>query len=260
MYWLSILRVIVIVWASLCAVALLGVGAHGLSVVPDLNGLPVFAWECLGIVTTILALVSLPCMLIIDLLRTGAFTSMIVVELAWLGFLGVMMLATGGAAAASASNFWVQCSVWYPAAARTVCSETSAAAALGFLGFFPLCAYAFTLLVFSLVQAHRGNYIWQRSVKEMQLQGSDTVMGPISAPGAFNSSKPHETAALNVNAGQYGYPSQQGVLSPQTTGYVSSQATGYNQSQPMPQATPQSHPGMLVHPASQNPTSPYPQV
>ena len=45
-----------------------------------------------------------------------------------------MLLATGAAAASNASGFWVQCGAWTPAAARTVCNETSAAAAFGFLG------------------------------------------------------------------------------------------------------------------------------
>ena len=50
------------------------------------------------------------------------------------GFLGVLFLASGGAAADNAANFWVSCSDWSPAEARTVCGETSAAAAFGFLG------------------------------------------------------------------------------------------------------------------------------
>lgn len=57
--------------------------------------------------------------------RNGAFLA---------GFLGVLFLATGGAAAANAADFWVQCNAWTPALARTVCNETSAAAAFGFLG------------------------------------------------------------------------------------------------------------------------------
>ena len=83
---------------------------------------------------------------------------MIVVELAWLGtlhsscyvrywwrrlttrtsstagFLGVLFLASGGAAADTAANYFNDCSFWSPALARTVCNETSAGAAFGFLG------------------------------------------------------------------------------------------------------------------------------
>ncbi|KAI0757102.1 hypothetical protein C8Q80DRAFT_77688 [Daedaleopsis nitida] len=251
MYWLSIIRLVILIWASFCAVVLLGVGAHALSAVGDLR-LPTFAWAGLAVATAVLALVSLPAMFIIDLLRMGAFTSMIVVELAWLGFLGVMMLATGGAAAANASGFWIQCDIWSPAAARTVCSETSAAAAFGFLAWVALWAYAVALLVILLIQANRGNYIWQQSVKEMQLKGSNNIP-PNSTPGAFSSEKPHEAAALN--AVQYSYPPQQGALSPQSTGYMSPQVTGY--SHPMPQ---EPQPGILGQPANPNPTNVYPQV
>ena len=49
----------------------------------------------------------------------------------------MLFLATGGAAAERAADFWVDCDAWSPASARTVCSETSAAAAFGFLAWFP---------------------------------------------------------------------------------------------------------------------------
>ena len=62
------------------------------------------------------------------------------------GFLGVLFLASGGAAADNAANFWVTCSDWNPALARTVCSETSAAAAFGFLGWL-VREYPFALTV-----------------------------------------------------------------------------------------------------------------
>ena len=91
-------------WAIFCALVLLGVGAHALSTVDTLR-LPSFAWAGLSVATAVLAILTLPAMyvrsghargsrpsvnisfsrLVIDLLRTGAFTSMIVVDLAWIG-------------------------------------------------------------------------------------------------------------------------------------------------------------------------------
>ena len=44
------------------------------------------------------------------------------------------MLATGGSAADTAANYFSSCSTWNPALARTICVETSTAAAFGFLG------------------------------------------------------------------------------------------------------------------------------
>ncbi|KAI0724448.1 hypothetical protein C8T65DRAFT_563949 [Cerioporus squamosus] len=223
MFWLSIFRIAVLGWASLCAVILLGVGAHVLASVGDLR-LPTFAWAGLAVATAVLSMVTLPAMLVVDLLRSGAFTSMIVVELSWLGFLGILFLATGGAAAANATDFWVQCNAWFPDAAQTVCNETSAAAAFGFLGWVTVWAYTGTLLVVLIVQAQRGNYIWQQSVKGVNLQGGNSVPpvgATTTAPGLYGTeAKPHEQAALNPGQLPYAYPPPTG-LSPQPTGQPS---------------------------------------
>ncbi|KAM5535372.1 hypothetical protein V8D89_010894 [Ganoderma adspersum] len=212
MHWLSLFRLVALAWASFCAIVLLGVGGHALSTVNTLR-LPSFAWAGLSVATAVLALLTLPAMLVIDLLRSGAFTSMIVVDLAWIGFLGVLFLASGGAAADNAANFWVTCSDWNPALARTVCSETSAAAAFGLLGWLGLWAYQITLLVILIIQANRGNYIWQRSVKETF---------PITGIPPVTPATTGETKPMAPN--QYGYPPAN-VMTPQTTGYTQPQQT-----------------------------------
>ncbi|EJF66609.1 hypothetical protein BD309DRAFT_854006 [Dichomitus squalens] len=195
MYWLSIFRIAVLGWTSFCAIVLLGVGAHVLSAVGGLL-LPSFPWAGLAVATGVLAFLTVPTMLAIDFIRKGAFTSMIVVELSWLGFLGIMFLASGGAAADTAANYFVSCSTWSPALARTVCSETSAGAAFGFLGWLPLWAYTGTLLVLLIIQANRGNYVWRRSVKE-----SFPASGiPPAATGTYDEGK------LQQPVGQYQYP------------------------------------------------------
>lgn len=128
MHWLSLFRLVAlgkehapsphnlvykipIAWASFCAIVLLGVGAHALSTVNTLR-LPSFAWAGLSVATAVLALLTLPAMyatlghsrgsrphinisfyrLVIDLLRSGAFTSMIVVDLAWIGAFAPLLL------------------------------------------------------------------------------------------------------------------------------------------------------------------------
>ncbi|KAI1797782.1 hypothetical protein LXA43DRAFT_1088852 [Ganoderma leucocontextum] len=215
MHWLLLFRIAALAWGTFCAIVLLGVGAHALSVFGTLRVVS-FAWAGLSVATAVLALLTLPAMLVIDFLRTGAFTSMIVVDLAWIGFLGVLYLASGGAAADNAANFWVSCSGWNPAEARTVCGETSAAAAFGFLGWLGLWAYQITLLVILIIQANRGNYIWQRSVKE-----AFPVTGAIPPvnPDATGEAKP-----MGMAPNQYGYPPTN-VVTPQTTGYTQPQQT-----------------------------------
>lgn len=142
-----------------------------------------------------------------------------------------MLLATGGASAANAADFWVDCSAWSPAAARTVCSETSASAAFGFLGWlaraYPpsisirecveltvrccavVWAYTGTLLVMLIIQAQRGNYVWQQSVKEANFQGGNKIQAV-----ATSEVKPYDTGA----PGQvpYAYPPSNPVPTQQT--------------------------------------------
>ncbi|KAI8995537.1 hypothetical protein BD414DRAFT_479817 [Trametes punicea] len=205
-FWLQLFRLIVLGWAIFCAVILVGLGAHALSAA-DTLGLPTFAWSGLAVATAVLSIITLPVMLVVDLLRAEAFTSMIVVELAWLSFLGVLFLATGGAAAERAADFWVSCSVWSPAAARNLCSETSAAAAFGFLGWLSLWAYTITLLILLIIHANRGHYVWKTSVKKANFEaGLPPSMNPPSQTAYGSEAKPHDAAAFNPGQVPYAYP------------------------------------------------------
>ncbi|KAJ8482760.1 hypothetical protein ONZ51_g5146 [Trametes cubensis] len=197
MFWLQIFRFVALGWGLFCSLLLLGLGAHALSVLVNSN-VPTPAWAGLAVATAVLSLVTLPPMLVIDLLRTGAFSSMIVVELAWLSFIGLLCLATGGAAAENAADFWVTCGTWSPASARSVCSETSAAAAFGFLGWLALWGYTISLLVLLILHANRGHYVWRMSVKEAGFENG--------IPPANGEAKAHEAASLNAGQVPYAYP------------------------------------------------------
>ncbi|KAI0669999.1 hypothetical protein C8Q78DRAFT_1079910 [Trametes maxima] len=235
MYWLSIFRIAVLAWSSFCAIILLGLGAHFLASADTLR-IPTAAWSGLAVATAVLSLITMPTMVIIDILRTGAFTSLIVVELAWLGFLGILFLATGAAAAQNAAGFWVECSTWTPALARNICGETSAGAAFGFLGWLPLWAYAATLLTLLILHANRGHYVWKTSVKEAGFEGGIPPAGGAGGPSPYGTDvkAAYEAASLNPAQAPYAYP-------------------------PTAQGSPA--PPMYGSPAAQPaPLSPYPQV
>ncbi|KAH9944471.1 uncharacterized protein BXZ73DRAFT_39366 [Epithele typhae] len=204
MSWLQLFRVAVLGWTIFCSLILLGLGAHLVSVLGG-QTVQTFAWGGLAVATAVLTIVSVPAMIVIDMLRSGAFTSMIVVEIAWLSFLGVLFLATGGSAAANATTFWGTCSL-FTATFESLCNETSAAAAFGFLGWLPLWAYTITLLIMLIIHAQRGNHVWLKSVKEADLANT---AGPTSTTGP---------AAPNM--GMHPYPPSAAV-SPQPTGYSS---------------------------------------
>ncbi|KAH9944472.1 uncharacterized protein BXZ73DRAFT_39403 [Epithele typhae] len=189
MSWLQLFRIAVMGWIIFCSLILLGLGAHLVSV---LKGQTVqnFAWGGLAVATAVLTFVSVPAMIAIDMLRSGVFTSMIVVEIAWLSFLGVLFLATGGSAAATATTFWGSCS---RAAAQFqgLCHETSATAAFGFLGWIPLWAYTITLLVMLVLPAQRSDRVWLKSVKEADLDKTAVPTSPIGPNAPMMGMQPY---------------------------------------------------------------------
>ncbi|OBZ78967.1 hypothetical protein A0H81_00689 [Grifola frondosa] len=168
MHWLQLARLVTLSWTIFCAVIILGLSADVTSVGNN-NFSGYFTYGALGIATALLALLTVPPMLVIDLLRTGAFTSMIAVELSWLGFLWIMFLATGGSAADSAANFWGSCSFWSTiglSASANACRETSGIAAFGFLAWIVLLGYFVALLTMSIIHATRGHHVWTVSLKQ----------------------------------------------------------------------------------------------
>ncbi|KAI0327357.1 hypothetical protein GY45DRAFT_1327713 [Cubamyces sp. BRFM 1775] len=105
------------------------------------------------------------CRIAVDFLRTGAFTSMVVVELSWLctssfrshlarrhnthvgciAVLWVLWLATGAQTASQTSTAFANCDFIYPIL-NQVCNETHAIEAFSFLAWIvrecPLCLWA----------------------------------------------------------------------------------------------------------------------
>ena len=72
-------------------------------------------------------------------------------------------------------------------------------------------AYAITLLVFLIMHAQRGNYVWRRSVREAHFEAGVPAAGPTAT--LYAEGKPHEVAALHTLP-----PSA--TASPQPTGHM----------------------------------------
>ncbi|PCH41334.1 hypothetical protein WOLCODRAFT_24673 [Wolfiporia cocos MD-104 SS10] len=124
-----------------------------------------FTFAGLGIATSVLTVITVPAMLVVDLLNTGFFSSMILVELIWFFILWVLFLATGGSAADSLSNYNDQCTFIY-AVVNNGCYDVQAVQAFAFLTWIFLMAYNVALLVIAIINWQRGNPIWTSSVKE----------------------------------------------------------------------------------------------
>ncbi|KAJ3529686.1 hypothetical protein NM688_g7822 [Phlebia brevispora] len=145
--WLHTTRVIVLTVSSVFSLIVLGLAANWISVTEQKQNLYYS--------------------LIIDWLRRGALTSMILFELSWLGFLWVMWLATAAYAADQLGGFGQTCHFYLePSWWTEGCSETQAITAFSFLIWIGLTGYLITLLTLCIIAANRGAGVWKSTVKE----------------------------------------------------------------------------------------------
>ncbi|KAG2155649.1 hypothetical protein DEU56DRAFT_751152 [Suillus clintonianus] len=125
-----------------------------------------FIFSALGVATAALTLLTVPVMLIIDFVRRGAFTSMIVFELSWLFVLAILWVATAGEAIYTYNFYYPEGCVYDDPTINAYCMELQTVEAFAFLNFFIFLGYTCTLLVCSIIATTRGNSVWTYSVKE----------------------------------------------------------------------------------------------
>jgi len=182
-------------------------------------------WACgfpfppfsLPLAVSVLTLVSMVPILVLEHIRKGLVTSLLVVELGWVGFLWVLWLAAGGEAASTGVDAST-CSR-LNSASQTLCSSLVAITAFSFLNWIILLGWFGTLVTFGAINNH-----WNHSVPDTDLTKKHST-GAAGQP----------TMAAAPGATPYGaYPPQQ---APQ--GYPQQQAQGY---QGYPQQVQQGHP------------------
>ncbi|KAJ7638458.1 hypothetical protein FB45DRAFT_1023250 [Roridomyces roridus] len=138
---IPLVRLVALCVALAFSVIVLGLSAALTSTTEKfLDGYFIFA--ALAIATSSLAMITLPVMILLEILRPGGFTSMIMVEVSWLFILSVLFLATGADGAQAASDtFTFSCGDYIPTVAAA-CRETSAIQAFSFLNWIILMAYS----------------------------------------------------------------------------------------------------------------------
>ncbi|KAL0953575.1 hypothetical protein HGRIS_004791 [Hohenbuehelia grisea] len=229
--FLPLMRLVSFGVIILFSIITLGLSAHITSLSSQVGFY--FTFAAMNIATVILTLAFLITFLVVDHLRKGAFTSMIVTELSALGLLWILWLTTAALAAEeNAFRFATGCT----ARSGTVCGEFGAIVAFSFLNWIIVFAYIGVLLVFSIIQATRGNPIWFQSVN---------------------------TADFNAPSQNQGIAPQMGVVHPQATGASSyppqSPPQQYQQQLAQPQPQFAGQPGYGSAPGTPQP-GPYPQV
>jgi len=154
------------------------------------------SWLKLGVAVAVITIVSLVAILVMDLLRKGAVTSFISVELGWLGVLWVLWLAT----AADTAN-GVQCSGVIDGFDGSICGQAQAAEAFSFLAWLLLMAYWILLLVFAIIAATQGQPgIWMVNVADADFSAGSGARG---------------TGGGVQGGPAYGAPAQQPYYAPQ---------------------------------------------
>jgi len=168
-----------------------------------------YNFAALALASATISVVTLPVLLLVDILRNGAFTSMVVFELAWLFVLWVLWLAT--AALATQFNqdvFDSNCSlvrVFFVAA----CHQEQTIVAFAYLIWLILMVYTIVLLVMAIIGSSRGNKTWTTSVKHANFLGpNDGAVAPAGQPGYEQNVGPQTPMQ------QHQYPPPNAPLSP----------------------------------------------
>ncbi|KAG9014401.1 hypothetical protein FRB90_005373 [Tulasnella sp. 427] len=237
----------------------------------------------LGIATALLTFILIITSLLIDRFRRGAITSLVMFELAWVGLLWVLWLAT--AAAVTDLGIFTTCG-FVNARVESTCHQYQAVEAFSFLNWLILFGWWVTLLAMSIRAASNGiSGVWKLPVTEHPGwsknatspygQPSTTTyptMPQSTAPGYENQpnyNNPPQQPQQHYGSPapgqqQYGSPApQQGYPTPQPQqGYAQPQPT-YGQPAPgspysAPHQMPGQQPGYAGLPAQHYPN--YPQV
>ncbi|OCH95965.1 hypothetical protein OBBRIDRAFT_830559 [Obba rivulosa] len=169
MSWIDIVRLVTFVFTLVCSLLALAMGGSVISVTSNKKFFfrpQTLSSSAMAVAIGVLTMVTVGAMTVVDLLRSGAFTSMILVELIWLNLLWVLWLVVGALAAQDFNGFWSGTCDWTTQEASSACQETQAVAAFGFLACFALGAYTTLLLVLAIMRHSRGVPIWKSSVKQ----------------------------------------------------------------------------------------------
>jgi len=160
---LYIVRVVVLSVAVLFSIIVLGLAGDLTSTTEKYFNVAL-DYASLGIASAVISMVTLPVLLVVDMLRTGAFTSMIVFELPCLFVLWVLWLTTAALAAQANQAIGSDCGLLYVYFV-TGCHETQAIEGFAFLIWIMLIAYSVVVLVTAIIGSGRGLKTWTNSVR-----------------------------------------------------------------------------------------------
>ncbi|KZT43057.1 hypothetical protein SISSUDRAFT_1030214 [Sistotremastrum suecicum HHB10207 ss-3] len=141
-----------------------------------------FVFSSLSLAISVISIVVIVPVLVLDHLRKGVITSMVVVELAWTFVLWVIWLAAA-AESAQAGDVFSHCGNFDDiGVVGTVCHSWGAIVAFDFINWLALLGWFTTLLVFSIRGRHWNNYVTEESMVQPYVEENKTA--PAQAPVA----------------------------------------------------------------------------
>jgi len=210
---LYVARVVVLSLTIVFSIIVLGLAADLTSTTETyLNG--AFTFASLGIASAVISIVTLPVLLLVDVLRTGAFTSMIVVELPWLLVNWVLWLATGALTAQFDQLLNNNCNL-VSGVLATSCHEVQGIEGFSFLNWLLLMVYSIVVLVMAIIGSTHGHTTWTSSVKHANFLGPSEGGGvPVVGQPAAPLQPPMQQQQYAQNVPVQGYPAQGYAVAP----------------------------------------------
>jgi len=225
-----IFRAFLFIGLCLSSVIIIAVSAHLINFTESFFGNIYYNFSALSLATGLLTLLSLPAITVIDRTRKGAYTSMIAVEIGWLGFLWVMWLASA-ATTANATGGTLDCSL-VVSRFSTACHEIQVTEAFDFINFIFLTGYVGLLLIAAIIAHGKGNTaIWTSAVKDTDF---DAAGVPQHTTEAHNDKMSAPAFVANPLPGQ-GVPIAQPQYPPAHVGHVTPTGSPAPAMSPYPQ-------------------------
>jgi hypothetical protein len=156
----------------------------------------------LGIAVSLMTIGAVITSLVLGKTRKGALPALVWVELAWVGFLWVMWIAT--ASSVTSLGIFVNCG-YVRGAAESNCRQYQAVQAFAWLNWLMIFGWFVTLLALSCIAHSRGNTgIWYTDTTEAQFTGAGAGGGTEK-----NNMAPQFTGNTMTNPSPYGTPQPQ---------------------------------------------------
>lgn len=158
------LRAIIFSVSSVLALVVIGICAHIESLVAGYQDV-YLSFAAFGLGAGSLTVLSLPLFLIVGRVRRGAFTSMVIFEIAWFFILWVIWVSTAGDTVAGRAYYFPDGCIYpdYPTS-NQICYEITVVEAAAFAIFFSVFIYYDTIVLYAIIQAIRGRGIWTSSI------------------------------------------------------------------------------------------------